>query len=1204
MDIRKYFQSQLQNQAGEKERLTKNRSSKAEGDVKVKKSGSKGKSPKSDDKSSVKRRKRNIINSDSEEEVPDKKPKISSKEIKKPAATPKKDPVEYVSDTDSEEATDKKPDTPASEAKKSAAPAKKEAVEYVSGTDEEDVFVSLKTRQKPKGNSVSSAGRPGSGEKKVAGKLLASPPTPKPLAVAKLTPTCAQDFFGSGSVQRSSEKLVASRKRKAVSQDPDDFTASDEAIAWQLHVDDQEKQAHEDEMFARTLAMMDEPTRPKKVRKDSVEQHPPVTTANNSSPSTPQKSTERRAALSSPHNGKEEKQRPQGQESRSHSLSSKEPSPQKPLPQKTSSKLALMKRKEETIKRDVPAEPPSEKQAATTPRSDKPPVKKEAETSQRSDQISPMKKTVTTPPKTDKVSPKTKPVTTQRSDKISPSKSESTSPEESEKKRLNSQAYRNFLNREGPRALGSKEIPQGAENCLEGLTFVLTGVLESMEREDAKSLIERYGGKVTGSISKKTSYLVLGRDSGASKTEKAHSLGTKILDEDGLLDLIRTKPGKRSKYELAAEAEHKKPNSKGPDRPVKAQTPQKVATPGKKTPTPQKEQRGAPASSPSTARGSAERGEVKKSLSFQREPAGVKAPQPARQESSGGGLLWVDKYRPRSLKGLIGQQGEQSCANKLLRWMRNWHHNNARGREAPAAKFSKFGGKDDGSAFKAALLSGPPGVGKTTTAALVCEELGYSYVEMNASSTRSKNSLKEVIAESLNNTSIKNFYTGTSQTVSSKHVLIMDEVDGMAGNEDRGGMQELIGLIKQTKIPIICMCNDRNHQKIRSLANYCFDLRFQRPRVEQIKGAMMSVAFKEGLKVPPPAMNEIILGANQDIRQVLHNLSMWSARDKVMTYDQAKADANSAKKDIKMGPFDVCRKVFTAGEETAHMSLIDKTELFFHDYSLAPLFVQENYIHVKPAAAGNNVKNHLTLLSKTADSICDGDLVDRQVRSRQMWSLLPTQAVYASVLPGELMRGYMSQFPSFPVWLGKYSSTGKHDRIVQELATHMSLRTHASKQAVNMEYLPFLRDALVAPMQQRGTEGVAQAVQRVDDYDLIKEDVDNIMEISCWGGRPDPFSKLDPKVKAAFTRTYNKEVHLTPYSLQTVKKGRRATVTSFDPELGDGPGNEEDNEEEDTMDTDAMIKKKKVKVSKEAKQEGPADSGKRKAKGKGKGKGK
>uniref|UniRef100_A0A672MX99 Replication factor C subunit 1 n=1 Tax=Sinocyclocheilus grahami TaxID=75366 RepID=A0A672MX99_SINGR len=737
---------------------------------------------------------------------------------------------------------------------------------------------------------------------------------------------------------------------------------------------------------------------------------------------------------------------------------------------------------------------------------------------------------------------------------------QNTSPEDLEKKRANSSAYRNYLNREGPRALGSKEIPQGAENCLEGCVFVLTGVLESMERDDAKSLIERYGGKVTGNISRKTTYLVLGRDSGASKTEKAESFGTKIINEDELLELIRTKPGKKSKYEIAAEAEVQ-------------QLPSTLLTPDSR--------------------------EVKKSLSFDQSKRASPVSH-STPESEGSSLLWVDKYRPRSLKSLIGQQGDQSCANKLLRWLQNWHKHHSSNTKAPSAKFGKFGSKDDGSGFKAALLSGPPGVGKTTTAALVCEELGYSYVEMNASCTRSKNSLKEVIAESLNNTSIKNFYTGASQTVSSKHVLIMDEVDGMAGNEDRGGIQEMIGLIKQSKIPIICMCNDRNHQKIRSLANYCYDLRFQRPRVEQIKGAIMSIAFKEGLKIPPPALNEVILASNQDIRQVLHNLSMWSAKDKVMTYDQAKADANNAKKDMKLGPFDVCRKVFASGEETAHMSLIDKSDLFFHDYSLAPLFVQENYLHVRPAAAGGNLKNHLVLLSKTADSICDGDLVDKQIRSRQAWSLLPTQAIYASVLPGELMRGYMSQFPTFPSWLGKFSSAGKHRRIIQELASHMSLKTLSSKEAINLDYLPYLHSAILEPLQSQGSEGASQSVNLMDDYNIIKEDVDNMMEISLWGGQPDPYSKLDSKVKAAFTRAYNKESHLTPYSLQVVKKSRKGAV---DPELIGELESEsqfQEEEEDNGVTADAMIKQKKAKPAKDVKQEKPGASGKGKGRGKGK----
>ena len=70
---------------------------------------------------------------------------------------------------------------------------------------------------------------------------------------------------------------------------------------------------------------------------------------------------------------------------------------------------------------------------------------------------------------------------------------------------------------------------QGEENCLEGLTFVITGVLESIEREEAADLIQRYGGKVTQSVSKKTSYIVVGRDAGESKLSKVKDLTHLVL---------------------------------------------------------------------------------------------------------------------------------------------------------------------------------------------------------------------------------------------------------------------------------------------------------------------------------------------------------------------------------------------------------------------------------------------------------------------------------------------------------------------------------------------------------------------------------------------------------------------------------------------------------------------------------------------------
>lgn len=56
----------------------------------------------------------------------------------------------------------------------------------------------------------------------------------------------------------------------------------------------------------------------------------------------------------------------------------------------------------------------------------------------------------------------------------------------------------------------------------------------------------------------------------------------------------------------------------------------------------------------------------------------------------------------------------------------------------------------------------------------------------------------------------------------------MDEVDGMSSG-DIGGNQALIKIIKETKNPIFCVCNDRYSQKLRSLSNSCFDVRFYKP---------------------------------------------------------------------------------------------------------------------------------------------------------------------------------------------------------------------------------------------------------------------------------------------------------------------------------------------------------------------------------------
>jgi len=80
-------------------------------------------------------------------------------------------------------------------------------------------------------------------------------------------------------------------------------------------------------------------------------------------------------------------------------------------------------------------------------------------------------------------------------------------------------------------------------SMLDGLTFVLTGTLPNLTREDAKEKIESAGGRVSGSVSKKTSYVIAGEEAG-SKLDKATSLGVPILDEAGLLELLEHGPAK------------------------------------------------------------------------------------------------------------------------------------------------------------------------------------------------------------------------------------------------------------------------------------------------------------------------------------------------------------------------------------------------------------------------------------------------------------------------------------------------------------------------------------------------------------------------------------------------------------------------------------------------------------------------------------
>ncbi|XP_016970315.1 replication factor C subunit 1 [Drosophila rhopaloa] len=795
-----------------------------------------------------------------------------------------------------------------------------------------------------------------------------------------------------------------------------------------------------------------------------------------------------------------------------------------------------------------------------------------------------------------------------------------TDEERHERKRMSAVLYQKYKNRSSCLNPGSKEIPKGSPNCLSGLTFVVTGVLESMEREEAEAVIKEYGGRVMTVVGKKLKYMVVGEEAGPKKLAVAEELKIPILSEDGLFDLIREKSGQSKQVKEEKKSPKEEHSSKEREKKdVKASSKLKVKVEKEDTKQGKKEKKAEQNSEEkekmdvkpfsrtkvkeekedtkpiNIEKHNASKHRVKEehtsskakqdetvpavTLKVKKEPSSQeqKAPVPRTGEAKTQdvvGMAWVDKHKPTNIKEIVGQAGPASNVTKLMNWMSKWYSNHD-GNKKPQRP-NPWAKNDDGSFYKAALLSGPPGIGKTTTATLVVKELGFDAVEFNASDTRSKRLLKDEVSTLLSNKSLSGYFSGQGQAVSRKHVLIMDEVDGMAGNEDRGGMQELIALIKDSSIPIICMCNDRNHPKIRSLVNYCYDLRFQRPRLEQIKGKIMGICFKEKVKISPAKVEEIIAATNNDIRQSINHIALLSAKEE----SSLKSGQQVATKDLKLGPWEVVRKVFTA-DEHKHMSLADKSDLFFHDYSLAPLFVQQNYLQVSPHGNKNDI---LAKVAATADALSLGDLVEKRIRANSAWSLLPTQAVFSSVLPGEHMCGHFTGQINFPGWLGKNSKSGKRARFAQELHDHTRVCTSGSRLSVRLDYAPFLLDNIVRPLVKNGQEGVPAALDVMKDYHLLREDLDSLVELTSWPGRKSPLDSVDGRVKAALTRTYNKEVLAYSYSAQAGIKKKRAEAGGGDDDyLGADQGEEDgadghvssEDEDKDNLELDGLIKAKK-----------------------------
>ncbi|KAL2610583.1 hypothetical protein R1flu_029156 [Riccia fluitans] len=673
---------------------------------------------------------------------------------------------------------------------------------------------------------------------------------------------------------------------------------------------------------------------------------------------------------------------------------------------------------------------------------------------------------------------------------------------------------------------GEKDVPQGAEDALAGLTFVISGTLDSLEREEAEVLIKSHGGRITGSVSKKTSYLLCDEDIGGLKSKKAKELGVKFLTEDELFEMIKASKPKATPSRPVDS--NRTPNAKGPASGVSVGRPSKPETKMKSLP--------------------------QSSTSGQ-----------ASQESQ----AWPAKHAPKTTADIIGNQG---IVKQLRDWLQSWEANFGH----PVVKAGK--GKKRVAATtspdmkKAVLLSGTPGIGKTTTARLICKELGYEILEVNASDARGKSDSNvkkgmdgrtaNTIKEMVDNESI--CFTGKGLVHAQKSALIMDEVDGMSGG-DRGGVADLIASIKSSRIPIICICNDRYSQKLKSLLNYCLVLSYRKPTKQQMGKRLMQIAKSEGLQVTENTLEEIAERSNGDMRTSLNQLQYMSLRSSALSFGDVHARLVVSAKDEAITPFSAADKLL--GFEGRNLRMDERVDMHMADADLVPLIVEENYLNYIPSDASRDPTGlvHMDRAARAAMSIAEGDIVNGQIRRRNQWQLSQTSAFLSSIMPAALMQGQRKEFEGgrynfnrFPAWLGKQSNYKKKVRLLEDVHIHLlaSRICEPTRESIRLNYVPVILLHITHSLRHLPKdEAVDHVVSLMNEYSLTQEDYETLLEVSEFKGHPDPLEGIQAAVKAALTRTYKSRIQdrvvrsadlLPPLALpgpkKAIKKPKRLVV--------------------------------------------------------------
>ncbi|MFX1604454.1 MAG: replication factor C large subunit [Promethearchaeota archaeon] len=374
-------------------------------------------------------------------------------------------------------------------------------------------------------------------------------------------------------------------------------------------------------------------------------------------------------------------------------------------------------------------------------------------------------------------------------------------------------------------------------------------------------------------------------------------------------------------------------------------------------------------------------------------------------------LPWPEKHRPRKLDRLVGNH---ETLRTLKSWVESW--------------VSRIPTK------RAALLIGPPGTGKTASVGALANDLDMELVEFNSSDKRNKDSIETLV-----------WRAASQQTLDGRpRLILLDEVDGLSGTSDRGGVGAILKVVKDAVHPIVMTANDPNSPRIKDLMKVCQIFTFRQIDDDDIRNVLEFILSENDVDVSSDVIEEIVESSGGDLRAAISDLefqvrSGLTPSVIVPTF-----------RDSKKGTEETLKHLFASADSKMARKVLSESEL---NHDSLVLWLEENlHLHLMTPKE----------LDKGLEQLSLADLTLGRIMRGQNWKLLAYFYDYLSM--GVVMSRSETPFRrvkySQPTWpLLVWQGNRKRDK-QSKILTSLSTVTGVSKRRVRQTHLNTIHEII------------------------------------------------------------------------------------------------------------------------------------------------